>query len=181
MNRNFGIRILAAVGIVMVVMIYPARAVSEDAVTHAETARAIDVAILKKNAESFAAAINKQDTASLTRLVELPLLVRRAQWEDASKGDGFELGKAHDQIVDKPESLHQFLANLLREVELERARATSNPPKKARLLDRELAGAPAQWQSLEIFVFLRGSGDVEHTVLLGVSPASGMIRGIYIN
>ena len=59
--------------------------------------------------------------------------------------------------------------------------ASTDAPTKDQLLDIELNSAPAMAHDLELYLFLRGFGDVEHIAIVGVDEKNYKIRLLYVN
>jgi hypothetical protein len=59
--------------------------------------------------------------------------------------------------------------------------AATNPPARRSLLTTQLKGADQRWSRLELSLFLRGFGDVEHIVLVGVDAVHLKVAALYIN
>ena len=56
-----------------------------------------------------------------------------------------------------------------------------DPPSQSDLLNEPLRGASSAWAELDLVLFRRGEGDVEHIAIVGVEPASGKVLGLYVN
>jgi hypothetical protein len=135
----------------------------------------------RRIAESFVKAVNSKNLPAALSLSGLPLMYRNQEWSDATTGDGFELGQAHDEVFSDQDGLGRFLRKLFRGLEVQETVSNPKGPPKAKFFKVELSGAPREWQALELFVFLRGFGDVEHSVLIGIDPATDRVRGVYTN
>jgi hypothetical protein len=137
--------------------------------------------ILLRAAESFVKAINTGNALTALKLIDLPFLYRNQDWKDADVGEGHVLGVAHDRVFTDAKSAATFMDKLVKDVRVESAKAEKDGPSKSAMLTDYLAGAPASWRDLELFFFVRGTGDVEHVVLIGMDSASGRVRGVYTN
>jgi hypothetical protein len=132
-------------------------------------------------AETFVGALDDGDVATLVRVSQTPFAFREQQWTNAPDGYGFVLGEASDRVLTDPAALEPFLAELLQRVSVRSRSAAPNPSSRESLLAEQLAGAPAPWPDLELVVFLRGEGDVEHIAIVGVDRRTGRITGLYVN
>ena len=130
-----------------------------------------------KVATSFVLAINKNDIKMVVPLAATPLSIRNQEWESAPDGKGFVLGKVQDvKLIDQTHVKSYFLKNI-QNIGVEGTNPTS---ANLTLLKDELAGIEGKWQELDIYLFLRGIGDVEHIFVLGVN-AKGKVSAIYLN
>ncbi len=155
----------------------PVQAVSTQTSTEGRASRLI----LLRKAETFVKAINAGNAPTALKLIGLPLMYRNQEWKDADVGEGYVLGAAHDRVFSDEKSAATFMNKLVRDVRVESRKAEKDGPSKSAMLTDYLAGAPASWRDLELFFFVRGTGDVEHVVLVGVDSASGRVRGVYTN
>ena len=137
--------------------------------------------VLLHTAETFVKAINAGNAPTALKLIGLPLMYRNQEWKDADVGEGYVLGAAHDLVFGDEKSAATFMNKLMRRVRVESRKAEMDGPSKSAMLINYLAGAPTSWRDLELFFFVRGTGDVEHVVLIGVDSASGRVRGVYTN
>ena len=108
-------------------------------------------------------------------------MYRNQEWKDVTAGEGYVLGDAHDQVFTDEKRAAKFMDGLVRDLRLENTTPEKDGPSKAKMLTDYLAGAPPSWRDLELFFFVRGTGDVEHVVLIGLDPSTGKVRGIYAN
>jgi hypothetical protein len=132
-------------------------------------------------AQAFIRALDAGNVDAMMASSEEPFYVRTQEWESARDGIGFVLGDPKDEVfVDSP-SLKAFLQTLVRKVRVDSATAATNAPPREELLQDQLKGAPITWSRLELYVFRRGVGDVEHVALVGVEPKSGKVVGLYLN
>jgi hypothetical protein len=132
-------------------------------------------------AERFVGALNKGDTRDLVSASGCPFVFRNQEWESAKDGSGFVHGKANDQSFDNKKALAAFFSTLVGKVKIENEKAATRPPSKDSLLLDNLKGAPAEWQKLNLIIFGRGFGDVEHVAIVGVDSATHRVRGLYLN
>lgn len=132
-------------------------------------------------AETFVAALNDEDVAALTRVSQTPFEFREQEWTNAPGGSGFVLGEAKDRELPTSATLEAFFQELVKHVATDSRRAAKNPSPREALLAKQLAGAPAAWQALELVVFLRGEGDVEHIAIVGVDRRTRRVAGLYVN
>jgi hypothetical protein len=136
------------------------------------------VALLRV-AEEFVKSVNAGSSQAALQLTHLPLLYRNQEWKNATTG-GYTIGAAHDSVLSDKSAAARFMRKLVKDVRVKHTKAL-NGPSKSEILATYLAGAPAGWRELELFFFVRGTGDVEHVVLVGVDSASEQVRGIYTN
>lgn len=132
-------------------------------------------------AQQFVLAINDGNAAKAESLIGLPFLYRDQEWTNAQSGEGFVHGPVHDRRFDDRRSASRFIRKLVRDVKVESTKVSKQTPSKEALLQDNLKDAPRGWRELELFVFLRGMGDVEHVVIIGVEPKSGKVKGAYTN
>jgi len=132
-------------------------------------------------AEKFVAALNHGSTEDLVSAAGYPFVFRNQEWESAKDGSGFVHGKSYDKSFAKKKALRTFLKTLVTAVKIENEKAATNPPSKENLLLDNLKGSPAEWQRLNLILFGRGFGDVEHVAIIGVDSATHKVRGLYLN
>jgi hypothetical protein len=106
---------------------------------------------------------------------------RNQEWESAKDGSGFVHGKADDKSFKSKKARAAFFGTLVSKAKIENEKAASHPPSKDSLLLDNLKGAPAEWQKLNLIVFGRGFGDVEHVAIVGVDSGTHRVRGLYLN
>lgn len=140
-----------------------------------------DHATLLRTAERFVKSVNAGNAAIAFKVIGLPLMYRNQEWKDATAGEGYVLGDAHDQVFTDEKRAAKFLEGLVRDLRLENTTPEKDGPSKVKMMSDYLAGAPVSWRDLELFFFVRGTGDVEHVVLIGIDSSTGKVRGIYMN
>jgi hypothetical protein len=132
-------------------------------------------------AERFVVSLNHGNTRDLVSESECPFVFRNQEWESATDGSGFVHGKADDQSFKNKKALATLFSTLVSKVQIENEKAATRPPSKDSLLLDNLKGAPADWQKLNLILFRRGFGDVEHVAIVGVDSATHRVRGLYLN
>lgn len=132
-------------------------------------------------AERFVAALNQGNTRDLVSDSGCPFVFRNQEWESAKDGSGFVHGRADDQSFQNKKALAVFFSTLVSKVKIENEKAATRPPSKDNLLQDNLKGSPADWQKLNLIIFGRGFGDVEHVAIIGVDSATHRVRGLYLN
>ena len=132
-----------------------------------------------EQAERFVMALNGQDADGMVSVADVPFAYRQQEWE--RNGDGFLLGAAMDRVVEDKAALRSLFGDIAKSVKIEQTTPAEKPPAREELLKEFLAGAAGQWSRSNILVFRRGLGDVEHIAIVGVSPDSKKVIGIYLN
>jgi len=132
-------------------------------------------------ARDFIEALNARNTDTMQELSSLPFHIRSQEWESAQDGTGFVLGAPTDTTVNTPMELATHFSHLAESVKVEgtepiRAGIAGGPS-----LDAELQGSGDAWSRRDLYVFLRGMGDVEHIVAVAVDPQTSHITGFYYN
>ena len=133
-----------------------------------------------KTAEEFIAALNAHDVETMLRTTMTPFLYQSQEWETAKDGSGFILGRIEEQIANEPGALRSLFVGLFRSVKVEQPKVVENPPSKEIILNDYL-GHSIKWTPLNVYIFLRGAGDVEHIVLVGITPTSHRVVAFYVN
>lgn len=132
-------------------------------------------------AQRFVVALNQGKVGEMVAMSACPFVFRNQEWESAKDGSGFVRGKADDKTFAKKKELSEFLAKLVEKAKIESETAANSPPPKEDLLKDNLKGSPTSWRRLNLFVFFRGMGDVEHVAIVGVDPNRHRVRGLYLN
>ena len=131
-------------------------------------------------AGSFVEALNAKNVEAMSRLAGIPFRYRNQQWESASDGSGYVLGAAQDRVAGSADELLTLLRDMTSSVRVEDPAPVATPPSKDVLLKETLKGAPSQWSDMNLVLFRRGEGDVEHVAIVGID-ARGKVVGLYIN
>jgi hypothetical protein len=132
-------------------------------------------------AERFVAALNAGDIPAMLSSSSDSIVVREQRWTSAPDGSGFTLGAVRDTVLIGVEAKRSFLAQRIPTVRVRGTTAVERPPTREALLARELKESHPQWSRVQLFVFLRGEGDVEHIVIIGVDPAGNDVAAFYVN
>jgi hypothetical protein len=135
-----------------------------------------------QQAEQFVAALNAGSVDRMMAASRSPFGLRDQAWETAPDGEGFVLGKSDDRTCADDPCRRRLFADLVKRVKIEGGKAERRlAPGDSSLADF-LKGTPAQWrEGVEWFLFLRGSGDVEHVALVGVDSRRRKIAALYVN
>ena len=128
-------------------------------------------------ATSFVQAINQNNANMVTSLSAAPLSIRNQEWESALDGKGFVLGKVQDVLLTDQTQVKAYFSENIQKIGVEGAAPTI---ATLTLLKDELAGMENKWQGFDIYLFLRGMGDVEHIFVLGIDT-KGKVSAIYFN
>ena len=131
-------------------------------------------------ATGFVAALNSKDVGAMSKLSTTPFRYRNQDWESAADGSGFVRGKSTERVATNLDDLQAMLRDIASRVAVDDPAAVTNPPSKAELMKAMLGGGP-EWANLDLVVFKRGEGDVEHVAIIGVDGGSGKVTGLYIN
>ena len=131
-------------------------------------------------ATGFVQAINAKDIDSMAKFAASPFRFRNQPWESAPDGSGFVLGAATERVANSSDELRTVLQDVAANVTIAEPTAVADPPPKADLLSEPLRGATSQWNDLDLVLFRRGEGDVEHVAIVGVD-AKGKVTGLYVN
>ncbi len=132
-------------------------------------------------ANQFVKAVNKNDVQALRKLSESPFYVYSQEWATAEDGYGFVLGKRHQTMFKDDEKLSIYMNTLVKEVKVESVDGRRIPVAEYSHLYDVLGKGALGWESQDIFLFLRGTGDVEHIVILGVNSKTKKVNQLYFN
>ena len=134
-----------------------------------------------ETANQFAKAINKNDAQILIALSGFPFYIHNQEWEAANDGYGFVLGKRDRRVFEKNEKLLAYLRKLVEELEVDSVDGEYIPVAEYSRFHNELGPYAMQWESQDAYLFLRGMGDVEHIMILGVNKKTKKVEQIYFN
>ena len=129
----------------------------------------------------FAKAINQGDAAAMIELSEVPFVVDNQEWQSASDGSGFVLGQRTQIVFTKEEKLSSYISSLSNELKIESVEGGYIAITEYSRFQDEFGDFASDWESLDAFFFLRGMGDVEHIVILGVNRESKKVVRLYFN
>ena len=132
-------------------------------------------------ANQFAKAINKNDTQILIALSGFSFYVHNQKWEAANDGYGFVLGKRDSRVFEESENFSVYLRGLVEELEVNSVDGIYIPLAEYSRFHDEFGSYFMQWKSQDAYLFLRGMGDVEHIMILGVNRKTKKIEQIYFN
>jgi len=135
-----------------------------------------------QQAERFIAALNADSVDVLIAISRDPFAFRNQSWTSAPDGEGFVLGAAQDRTCADEACRRRLFEELVRSVEIEGATAADTLAADDSTLADYLKGTPSAWrEGVAWFLFLRGSGDVEHIALVGVDTRQRRVATFYIN
>jgi hypothetical protein len=129
----------------------------------------------------FIQALNARDTGGMAEVSGFPFRFRNQAWETAPDAAGFVLGSAEERVAADAAQLDPLLRELATNVAVVTPEPVVDPPSQSYLLNEPLRGASSAWADLDLVLFRRGEGDVEHIAIVGVEPASGKVLGLYVN
>jgi hypothetical protein len=132
-------------------------------------------------ASRFIQALNAKDAQRMAEVSATPFRFRNQAWQSAPDGGGFVLGNAEERVAADSTQLDPLLREVAASVSVANAEPVVDPPSQSDLLSEPLRGASSPWASLDLVLFLRGEGDVEHIAIVGVEPLSGKVVGLYVN
>ena len=134
----------------------------------------------KAVATRFVQALNAKDVDAMAREAAAPFTFQNQVWESARDGSGYVLGATQTATADSTAALPALLRTLTAQVQIESTTPVAAPPPRADLLRDPLGGSPA-WNDLDVVLFVRGQGDVEHIGIVGVHAPTGRVRAVYVN
>jgi hypothetical protein len=132
-------------------------------------------------ATRFVQGLNQDNVQVLTDFSELPFYVNSQQWESAKDGDGFVLGKKEQIILGNRKELAAYMHTLTGKLETESVDGQYIPVAEYSRFQEEFRDSSLPWESQDTFLFLRGMGDVEHIVMLGVNRKTNKVGQLYFN
>jgi hypothetical protein len=132
-------------------------------------------------ASRFIHALNAKDAGRMAEISGTPFRFRNQEWTSAPDGAGFVLGSAEERVAAEPAELAILLRELATSVAVASPEPVADPPSRSDLLGDPLRGASSAWTELDLVLFRRGEGDVEHIAIVGVEPISGKVLGLYVN
>jgi hypothetical protein len=129
----------------------------------------------------FRTTINENDQNGLKELLGLPLLHIVQEWQSATDGSGFVLGERKITRIARSEDLAKFASQLSMKVDIEGEEAIPVASSEFSNFSTEFGDTLNVWTQLDVYLFKRGEGDVEHIVVIGIDPKNKKIKAIYIN
>jgi len=124
-------------------------------------------------------AINTNDFTLLADSITFPLAVTKQDWKTADDGYGYVLANKKNHLSNNSKDLAAVF-KILEHVEIEGKEPLDQELTLADF-SNEFEGIEHYWKTLDLVVFFRGEGDVEHIVILGLDKQSAKLRAIYIN
>jgi len=134
----------------------------------------------ERRATGFVQALNARDIDLMAEFAATPFRFRDQEWKSAPDGSGFVRGAATERVANTSEELRTLLLDVGANVKIADPTPVADPPSKADLLSDPLSGAPIQWNELNLVLFRRGEGDVEHIAIVGVD-SKGKVKCLYVN
>ena len=131
-------------------------------------------------AEHFIAGVNARNIDQVVGTSKTPFVFQNQAWESAKDGSGFALGRVDERHANDIGSLRALISDVIGTIRIEQPKPVNKPPNKETLL-KDYLSQSSEWKPLQIFVFLRGMGDVEHIALVGVDPNSHRVVAFYVN
>ena len=131
-------------------------------------------------ATSFVKALNTEDVEAMLALTSGSIFIREQEWESSPDGYGFVLGSVSDRQIENEVDLRETLENFADRVDVESEKSEPIGSLIDQLIMSELSGITSIWEPLDGYIFLRGMGDVEHIILIGVGPEK-TVQAIYVN
>jgi len=132
-----------------------------------------------KQALQIRLSINNNNAKKLRTLSSLPLIISEQQWESASDGSGFVLGTTKQSSISTDEIFIKKITPFLKSLQIEGEQAITDITLN--MFTTELGKHINNWDKLNLILFKRGEGDVEHIVLMGLSKETKKLKAIYIN
>lgn len=133
-----------------------------------------------ESALQIRSSINSNDVDLFESLIDFPLTVSEQVWQSATDGSGFVLGKRNDKTIVQSSSATLEIKLLLESINIQGMSAITDGITLS-LFSEELTSQTQHWKNLDLVLFKRGEGDVEHVVLLGLNKKTKQLRSMYIN
>lgn len=131
-------------------------------------------------AASFVQALNAKNTDAMLALSAESIVIREQEWESTADGYGYTLATPVDRKVNFKTDLREALVDLSDRVEVETDTLEPIISMIDELAENELSGIVEIWEPLDGYLFVRGMGDVEHIILIGVGPQK-KVQALYLN
>lgn len=132
-----------------------------------------------KQAQQIRIAINNNNSEKFRALSTLPLTIRNQKWESAQDGYGFVLGVAKHTIISTDDLFNKTIPPFLKSLKIEGEQATTDITLT--MLTAQFGKTINDWADLNLVIFKRGEGDVEHIVIMGFNKKTNKLKAIYIN
>jgi len=132
-------------------------------------------------ANNFARAINDSDSAFLLKSYSQRFHVYTQQWSTATDGHGFTLTKLNHASYNTNSELSVFTNKLIKDLKLESIKGEYIPVETYSRFKEQFGTYNDEWKSRDAIMFLRGMGDVEHIVIIGVNRKSKKVDLFYYN
>ncbi len=131
-------------------------------------------------AEVIHTAIDNNDIHRLRSVTALPLVVREQEWATANDGYGFVLGPARQFEITTDDEFNRYFESSIKLIKIARKKIISEGIPLTMFSD-ELEEQKKLWNGLNLHLLVRGEGDVEHIILLGLEKGTHKLRAIYMN
>lgn len=132
-----------------------------------------------EQAQQIRTAINNNNLQTFRTLTALPLTISNQQWESAKDGYGFVLGVAKHTIISTDDLFNKAIPLFLKSLEIEGKKTMTD--MTLNMFTSELGEKKNDWAGLNLILFKRGEGDVEHIVLMGLNKKTNKLNAIYLN
>ena len=132
-----------------------------------------------EHAQQVRLAINNGNAEKIHALSTLPLTLRNQEWESAQDGSGFVLGGVNQTTISTEELFNKTIPSFLKSLKIEGEQAVTDVTLN--MFTSELGKSMNDWAELNLVLFKRGEGDVEHIVLMGLNKKTNKLKAIYIN
>lgn len=143
--------------------------------------------------KQFIQTLNKGSLDDLVELMEFPFNVSNHQWEPSdntsndtpdnasNNNQNFSLTNFNALDFDEEDDFRLYFRNFIRTVNIQSEQGEYIPVNQYSQYIDELGPNLAIWSKLDAYVYLRGTGDVEHLIIVGVNPDSETIQAMYYN
>lgn len=138
------------------------------------------VTTTSESALQIRSSINSNNVGLFESLIDFPLTVNEQVWQSATDGIGFVLGKRSDKTIAQGSSATLAMKVLIESISIQGESAITDDITLS-LFSEELGNQIQHWENLDLVLFKRGEGDVEHVVLLGLNKETKQLRSMYIN
>lgn len=128
-----------------------------------------------EQAKNIRLSINDNNVEYFHSLVSSTLIVREQQWETAKDGIGFILGEVKQVLIQSDAKTASFLKSIYIEGDKAISDVTLN------MFHNELGAQIKRWEKYKLILFIRGEGDVEHIVLMGLDNKTRKLQALYVN
>jgi len=131
--------------------------------------------------QEFVKTLNKGSLDDLIDLMEFPFNLSNHQWNQADNNQSLALTDFKALDFDEEDDFRLYFRNFIRTVNIQSEQGKYIPVNQYSQYIDELGPNLAVWSKLDAYVYLRGTGDVEHLIIVGVNPDSETIQAMYYN